>query len=745
MMRESWEYVKRFFPLVLLVQHLKHNRLGLFYWFLLVGIVTDILGKGFGLSYLFLSPEYHENVSFYSFFILGFAIGGFTMAFHTYSYTKLASNFPFLAMVNKPFLKFCVNNSLLPIGFVLILFIKVARFQYLEEFASTAQILIYLLGLVLGMALFIVASVLFFFRKNKNVYELNHMSATVSSRRLRWLKIQNGRNYKSKGQSELLYFYFGRGLRVMQCRSTKHYQPALLQRVFAQNRISTSVFEVTTVLTFLLLGFLGGSRWLDIPAASSIVLLFTIILMLFNSLFSWLKWYTVPLIIAVFLFVNWLSMNTKLVQFQTEAIGMDYSVRSSYSFDNIEREMSDSVKVKRDLQAYIRVLDNWKKNTGEEKPLLVIVNTSGGGSRSAAWVYYVLSQMDAETGYDFTENTALITGASGGMVGASYYRALYMKYQNGVIPSTCDERFYQEITTDLLNRMSFTASTNDIFVRYKTGYKNGEEYHYTRAIAFEEDMNENTGFVFDKPFGELAEAEKSGKVPVMLFTPSVVNDGRRMIFSTLGTRFLNGQSQLDGMTSMYENIDARAILGDKQVDNVKYSSVLRMTATFPLVLPMTTLPTTPEIKVMDAGTRDNFGTKMTVEWLSALEDWISKETSGVVIVKIRDTKKVFNNDRTREFSFFNKFYEPFGNMFSNFPRTQDFDQDELLNAYGKRVPFPLKIVSFNLREERSERISLSWHLTKRERNMVRQAWQKRANAQSLEVLKGLLGNKNNKF
>ena len=733
MMKEWWEYVRRFFPLVLLIQHLKHNRLGLVYWFLLLGIVTDILGKGFGLSYLFLSPEYHERVSFYSFSILGFAIGGFTMAFHSYSYTKLASNFPFLAMVNKPFLKFCINNSLLPVGFVIILMIKVVRFQYMEEFATTSEILIYLLGLVVGMALFIVGSVLFFFRKNKNVYELKHMSATASSRRLRWLKIQNGRNYKSKGQSELLYFYFGRGLRIMQCRSTRHYQPALLQRVFAQNRISTSVFELTTILTFLMLGFLGGSRWLDVPAASSIVLLFTIILMLFNALFSWLKWYTVPFIIALFLFVNWLSVNTKWFHFQTEAIGMDYSGHAGYSFDEMEKEMSDTLKIQQDLQAYIQTLEQWKKNTGEEKPLLVVVNTSGGGSRSAAWVYYVLSQMDAETKYDFSKNTALITGASGGMIGASYYRALYMKHQDGIIGRTCDERYYQEISADLLNRMSFTASTNDIFVRYKTGYRD-EEYHYTRAIAFEEDLNENTGFVFDKPFGELRAAEKSGKVPVMLFTPSVVNDGRRVVFSTLGTRFLNNQGEVNGLTSMYENIDARALLGDKQVDQVKFSSVLRMNATFPLVLPMTTLPTDPKVQVMDAGTRDNFGTKITIDWLIALEDWIAKETSGVVIVKIRDTKKVFNNDKTREFSFFNKFYEPFGNMFSNFPRTQDFDQDELLRSYGRKAPFSLKVVSFNLREERNERISLSWHLTKRERNMVRQAWQKPANALSMKKL-----------
>lgn len=723
-----WNDVCRFFPLVLLVHHLKHNLMGLIYWLLLLGIVTDVVGKGFGLSYLFLSPEYQENVSVYSFTILGFAIGGFTMAFHTYSYTKLAGNFPFLAMVNKPFLKFCVNNSLLPLLFTIVLIDQMVVFQFTEEYAKPTDVLLYVLGLLIGMSLFIGVSVIFFFRKNKNVFELKHISAVSSARRLRWMRMQNGRNYKSKRQQEKLYFYFGRGLRVMQCRSTKHYQPALLQRVFAQNRISTSVFELSTIATFLLLGFLGGSRWLDIPAASSIVLLLTIILMLFNALFSWLKWYTVPTIILVLLCINWLSANTKWFQFQTEAIGMDYSGHAEYSFDSFEKELSDSTLIKRDLDAYIASLEQWKKNTGEKKPVLVIVNTSGGGSRSAGWVYWVLSQMDKSTDYNFTRHTAMVTGASGGMIGAAYYRGLYSQYQQGRIPGTSDEKFYKAITSDLLNKMSFAASTNDIFVRYKTNYKNQEEYHYTRAIAFEEDLNENTGYLLDRPFGELTADEHEGKVPVMLFTPSVVNDGRRVVFSTFGTRFLNNLEEVQGLTSMYENIDARALLGDKQVDAVKYSSVLRMNATFPLVLPMTTLPTDPKIQLMDAGTRDNFGTKITLDWLIALEDWIAENTSGVVIVKIRDTKKVFDKERTREFSFFSKFFQPFGNMFSNFPRTQDFDQEQMLRSYGRKAPFPFQVMSFNLREMRTERISLSWHLTKKERQMIREAFQKPSNA-----------------
>jgi len=732
----AWKYIRRFFPLVLLVHHVKHSLIGLLYGLVLLGIITDFIGKSFGLSFLFLSPEYREEVSWASFLILGFSFGGFIMAFHTYSYTKLASNFPFLAMVNKPFLKFCINNSLLPLVFTLIYLSEMTNFQFSEEFASVQQVSMYILSLLGGMALFITVAVMFFFRKNKNMFELTRFPK--SPRRKRWERIQNGRNFKWKVSEDKLYYYFGTGMRLMQCRSTKHYQQSLLQQVFAQNRISTSVFELTTVLAFLFLGFLGGSRWFDIPAAGSIVLLLTIILMLFNALASWLRWYAVPCIIAVLLLVNWFSESTEWFQFRTEAIGMDYKQKADYSIDAFQTIATDTLQNKADLKAYIQVLDNWKKQTGKDKPKLVIVNTSGGGSRSAAWVYWVLSQMDESSNYGFTKHTAMITGASGGMIGASFYRALYLQKIRKQIGTTSSEKYYEQITSDLLNRLSFTASTNDIFVRYQTSYRGVNGYNYDRGIAFEEDLNENTNYVLDVPFGAFAEPEKQGKIPVMLFTPCVVNDGRRLVFSSQPTSFMNNQDNIVGLTPSYENIDAQRLLGKEQVENVKFSSVLRMNATFPLVLPMTTLPTNPKIQIMDAGTRDNFGAKETIYWLMALEDWIKRETSGVVLVQIRDTKKIFDKEGTRHFAFFDKILEPFGNLFSNFPRTQDFDQDELIQTYAKKVPFPFQVVSFNLRQEKSERISLSWHLTKRERKHIRDAWNKDANAVAKTLLLKLL-------
>ena len=73
-----------FFPLQLLFIHLKKSHLLLLFWLLLFGVVTQNIAMKFGVPYLFLSPEYLGEVSWVSFLILGFSVGGYFMAFHLY-------------------------------------------------------------------------------------------------------------------------------------------------------------------------------------------------------------------------------------------------------------------------------------------------------------------------------------------------------------------------------------------------------------------------------------------------------------------------------------------------------------------------------------------------------------------------------------------------------------------------------------------------------------------------------------
>jgi hypothetical protein len=187
-----------------------------------------------------------------------------------------------------------------------------------------------------------------------------------------------------------------------------------------------------------------------------------------------------------------------------------------------------------------------------------------------------------------------------------------------------------------------------------------------------------------------------------------------------------------------ENIDIHLLLKNQHAEKLRLSSALRMNASFPYVLPMTSLPTVPEIQLMDAGARDNFGTKITVQWLMKLEPWISKNTRGVVILQIRDNKRIMYNESTSSFGLFDKFSAPISNVFTNFPRIQDYDQDELLRLIRDKYNVPVKTVNLNLRELQKDRISLSWHLTEHEKLKVLAAIRRSSNAKEFERYRKLL-------
>lgn len=144
------------------------------------------------------------------------------------------------------------------------------------------------------------------------------------------------------------------------------------------------------------------------------------------------------------------------------------------------------------------------------------------------------------------------------------------------------------------------------------------------------------------------------------------------------------------------------------------------------------------MQLMDAGIRDNYGSKITLDYMFTLRKWIEQNTSGVIIVEIRDTKRILNEEAYDHISLTDKLTLPFGNMYNNFPRTQDFDQEQMMKIATAGFKFPVDIVTFNLRENKSDRISLSWHLTQQEKNKIKNAFFSEANQNSLKRLEQLL-------
>lgn len=725
------DVIRAFYPFQLVKFHVKHNLFSFFFWIVLFMIIYDSLGYSFGIPFLFLSPEYLGEVSSISFMLLGFSIGGFIMGFNTYSYMKLGPHFPFLTTIAKPFLKFCVNNSLIPLIFVTCHSIQIFIFQRFEEFNSVGTILFYILSYFGGILIFMLFSFFYFFplsKRSKSYQE--HSSKPITSvihKREKWYTI-------FRKEKDRTYIYIGKRLRLMPSRSSKHFDRELVEKIFAKNRINASLYEILTVFIFFGLGFFSNYDLLEVPAAFSIVLLLTISQMIFSALQSWLRGWVYPVMILVLLMMDSLSVRTQLFNYTSYAYGLSYENDIIYSSNSIHSMALDSIQRVNSKNHYLSILNKWKTSTGEEKPKLIILNTSGGGSRSALWTFHVLQHIDKRAKGAVSDHMQFISGASGGMIGAAYYRELLLEQLQGVDIDRYSPIFKEKISSDMLNKLSFMASTNDIFIRYQKCYVNGHKYTKDRGYAFEQQLHKNTENRLNHELGYYTEYENNADIPVILFSPTIVNDGRRLLMSSQSFHFLTNPDS----SSTNENIDYQYMFRDQSPNDIRFSSALRASATFPFVMPMITMPTRPEIQLMDAGIRDNYGGKATIAMLEEFEEWIKENTSGVIILQIRDTKKVLEDESYSQVSFMDKITLPFGNMYKNFPRVQDFNQDQLIDISQKAFDFNVDIVSFNLLEKKNERISLSWHLTSQEKKKIENAIYSDNNQNSIFRLKQLL-------
>lgn len=732
------EFLLSFFPFHLIVEHLKHNMFALLFWAILFLFVNDSIASSFGVPYLFLSPEYLGNVSSMSFFFLGFAFGGFIMAFNTYSYIKLGPKFPFLMTLSKPFLKFCYNNSIIPMLFVLFYIYKMSVFQSQDELAGVYDVFSYNLAYVGGIFSFFIVSFFYFFpvtrRHERKRLKEKELITSLTHKEESWY-----RQYTL--QRDRRYIYIGKRLKFHRSRSVKHFNRGVILRTFAKNRISASIFEIITICAFFLMGLLNSHDFMEVPAGMSIVLLITITLMLYSALKSWLNNWAIPVLLVIIVSMDFLSNHTDAFNYRNFAYGLDYdkSKAEDYTIANIQSVSTNDSLNETTRNKYLLTLENWKKRTGQEKPKLVIVNSSGGGSRSALWTMTVLAECNEQLEGKLNRHLQMMTGASGGMVGAAYYRELYLRQQQGEIVSVSDDKYQKNIGKDMLNRMLFMATTNDIFIRYRQCKFNGRTYTKDRGFAFEVQLHENTNHVMDHSLGYYSEFEESGVIPTMIFSPTIINDGRRLLIASQPLNFLTGNYHASSDADLAnENIDFLSFFGQQRAQDIRFSSVLRASATFPMVMPMVTMPTEPQIQLMDAGIRDNYGGKTTMQFLHVMSDWIEENTSGVIILQIRDTKKILKNTTYTHFSFMDKITMPFGNMYKNFPRVQDYNQEELMRISKESFGFPIHQIPFNLREKEEDRISLSWHLTKDEKEKIKKAFRSSLNTKAFENLKRLL-------
>jgi len=157
------------FPVQLLALQVRQNHLLLALWMILALFIGNHVASKFGIQYLFLEPEYKGIVGFASFFLLGIGLGGMIMTWNLTTYLLTARYFPFLATLERPFGKYCINNSLLPMGFFSYYAWQLKDFLQAELNFGSGQLFAVLSSLVFGVIVVIVAYIIYFRFTNKDI------------------------------------------------------------------------------------------------------------------------------------------------------------------------------------------------------------------------------------------------------------------------------------------------------------------------------------------------------------------------------------------------------------------------------------------------------------------------------------------------------------------------------------------------------------------------------------------------
>jgi hypothetical protein len=730
------------FPVQLLALHLRSNLLLLGLWVLMALFFSGALGRKLGLQYLFLDPEYLGQVNFLSFYFLGLAMGSFYMSWNLTAYLLSAHHFPFLATLARPFTKFVLNNLLLPLGFLIAYLAVGIHFMRYYGGLGPADITMNVLGVLAGILTLVALYALYFQVTNRDIfhYQPQTPAAPIVPGR-RQVDVDYIKQDRARWKVSV---YLNESLQPRLVRSVEHYDSSLLMQIFKQNHLNALILQLLSMLLLLSLGYLIDRPAFRIPAGASIFILVSLVVAIVGALTYWFNEWRAMVLLLALLALNYVTRFDYFNNYN-RAYGMDYQAEpADYTLEKLQ-SICESDQIETDRAATIEILDNWRRRAGAnqgDKPRMVVLCVSGGGLRSALWTTQVVQTADSLLQGQLLGSTVLITGASGGMLGMAYLREILLRQRSGQEAKLYSPTQLDVVSKDLLNSIAFTIVSNDLLLPWSAFEYQGFSYPKDRGYIFEQQLNENTGYLLDKPIGDYREAERQALIPMLFLTPSILNDARRMIISPQGVTYMmvppigqNNPNQVE-----VDAVDFGWMFEAQQAAQLRMLTALRMNATYPYVLPSVVLPSRPAIEVMDAGMLDNYGIVTAARFIQVFREWILENTSGVVLLQISSSPKAEAITPSQGQGMVESLFNPLG-IAGKMMAIQEFQQDNslgfLFDLLGEEH-FSLVRFFYRPSEDNKLAASISFHITEREKEDVLKAIELEENQASLRRLQQLM-------
>lgn len=253
---------------------------------------------------------------------------------------------------------------------------------------------------------------------------------------------------------------------------------------------------------------------------------------------------------------------------------------------------------------------------------LVMVTCPGGGIHAAAWATCVLESISAEYG-EFRDSVCLISGVSGGSVGALFYVSNAYSDALGGGARKQGESAFEQATASSLEPIAFGMMTDDLFGAFlpvlsvRDRGRRLEESFHRRLPTAQQSLT----------MGDWGDRAVAGQMPIVVFNATDAATGRRILFDTIPTPI---RTSGIGLTS--RPLNYRELLPAEAGVDVMPSSAARTSASFPYVSPWVRPDLASELgqvtAIGDGGYVDNEGIVTAVDWIEfLLRRWESTPVS----------------------------------------------------------------------------------------------------------------------
>ena len=720
--------------------HFRKYQVLLVFWYLLGSTINSGFMKNFGADALFFAPEYLGTVNALGAAITGVAMGVFIMCWNITTFILHSKRCKFLATTSKPFLKYCINNAVLPLLFIIFYFVKLVPFNGYKELMSAGEIVVVMAGIMGGFILLLAVSFAYFFGAEKTI--LRSVAPVVGNPQ----QFKQTYNPAVKAQQEgfgiKVGYYFTTRFKLIKARNVSHYSQEFLDMIFKRHHFSAIVSIVLAFVFLAGVGFFLDNKIFQVPAAASIFILFAVLTAVIGALTYFLQSWSLPFVIILIFFLN-ILYEKDIIDPRNKAYGLNYTNKTNRPAYNKQalQQLCTPDKIASDKANMLSILQNWKLKQTASKPVMIFINVSGGGLRSGTFVMNTLQQLDSITNGKLMQHTMLISGASGGMLAATYYRELYRANLNANPELNLHHpNLTNNIAEDLLNPVFSSMIARDVFSPAQKFTVGNYKYVKDRGYAFEQKLNENSSGVLNKQIKDFAADEKAAKVPMIIFNSTISRDGRKMMIATQPLSFMmKPLLYANDTAASADAVDFNALFAKQDPQNIRLLTVLRMNATFPYVLPNVWLPSLPVIDVMDAGLRDNFGQETSLRFIENFKDWITQNTGGVIILQMRDRMKDNWQQPFESVGITDVLIKPATMLQHNWYKLQDYAETDQYSYLHDGLDSVLHRITFMYVPEKEEQgAALNFHLTAREKRDIIASFNNSYNQEAMRKVVELL-------